>query len=497
MTNAPPAVDPRRIRRRRPRRFPLRVLGTLAAALLLPACGGETKIDESVGRHPDLQGASQAVLPELDSTQMEPQVKERLLETRAAALGAARSAEAWGRYGMVAHAHELWKQAAEAYRKAEQLDPRDPRWPYYLGDVLSVQGTELEQSAVSFRRALELRPNYAPAHMRLGKVLIELDRSEEAAAELVRALELAPELQQARVALAQVRLAQEDLEESERLLLKALETEPRHGQALTTLGRVYMRQGRRDDARQVAERARDAASYNLFSDPLMAQVVAEGVSTVQIWERAKSFFEQGDYEQAVLGLRRVVSLQPDNVDALLQLAVAHGNLGELERARFYLERVVALDPEQVEPRLDLAQLMLTQGRAGAAVEQLRRARALAPERLEVEWLLGRSLLETGDLEGALQAFENAERAEIEAPSWALSAWGRALALDGRPEEALLRLRAALRRAPNDPEALFYAGLVLEGLGRLDEAVTSYCRSLAERPASPASARLRELRRSCP
>ena len=39
---------------------------------------------------------------------------------------------------MVTHAHELWDEALVAYRQAERLDLEDERWPYYLGDVLSV-----------------------------------------------------------------------------------------------------------------------------------------------------------------------------------------------------------------------------------------------------------------------------------------------------------------------------------------------------------------------
>ena len=64
-----------------------------------------------------------------------------------------------------------------------------------------------------------------------------------------------------------------------------------------------------------------------------------------LWERAKAFLESGNNEQAVLGLRQVVELKPDNADARQQLAVAHGNLGQLDRARHHLERVVALVPK--------------------------------------------------------------------------------------------------------------------------------------------------------
>ena len=62
----------------------------------------------------------------------------------------------------------------------------------------------------------------------------------------------------------------------------------------------------------------------------MSQVVAEGVSSVLVWDRAKAFLDNGNYQQAALGLRQVVELQPSNIDAHHQLATAYGNLGQLE-----------------------------------------------------------------------------------------------------------------------------------------------------------------------
>lgn len=427
---------------------------------------------------------------------MEAQVKARLLETRSAALASPRSAEAWGRYGMVAHAHELWRQAAAAYRKAQTLDPNDVRWPYYLGDVASVEGTDLAEAEASFRRAIAMRPGYAPAHMRLGNVLIALGRNPDAAVELERALRLAPDLQPARVALAQVRLAEGDLDTSEQLLERVLASEPKHGQALSTLGRVYMRQGRREQAREIAERARSAASYNLYSDPLMGQVVDEGVSTVQIWERAKSFLENENYEQAAIGLRRVLQLQPSNAEAHLQLAMTYGSLGDLERARYHLERLVALDPTRIEARVDLGRLYLERNEPAKAIEHLRAARDLDATRAETAWLLGKALLATGDLEEGFEVLETGRRTGTTPPAWVEKEWGLALAQNGQAEPALTHFRAALALTPNDPETLFYSGLALEGLGRTNEAVRSYCASLAQRSDSPAAVRLEALERTC-
>jgi tetratricopeptide (TPR) repeat protein len=438
-------------------------------------------------------------VPEVDTTGMEPEVAARFQEVREDLLKA-ESAASWGRFGKVAHAHELWGEARIAYQRARELDPSDARWPYFLGDVLSVAGTDHEAAAEAFERALELRPGYPPAHMRLGRVLVELGQPERAAAQFERALELAPDLTPARLGLAQVRLFQGELAAAEELLDEILATEPRHGQALSALGQVYMRQGRREEAREIAPRARDAALYNLFSDPLMDEVVREEASSVLLWERAKAFFDTGDYEQAARGLERVVRLRPSNPDVHHQLGVAYGHLGRLDRARPHLERVVALDGTRVAPHRQLALLHLEQDRPAEAVPLLERVLELDPADREAGWLLGRALIGSGDLEAAIAAFAAAETAAREAgreaPVWVHNDWASALAQTGRPHDALDHLRIALAADPRDAQALFYSGLVHEGLGRIEQAVELYCRSRSTGVESPAADRLHALDRSC-
>jgi tetratricopeptide (TPR) repeat protein len=456
-----------------------------AALLIVVACGeAEPPADPHVE------------VPEPDLTKMEPQVEKRLKETRAAVLANPQSAIAWGRFGMVSHAHDLFDEATVAYRQAWRLDPADKRWPYFLGDVLSIVGTDLEAAEQALRRAMELYPDYAPAHMRLGNVLVVRDQGAAAAIELERALELAADLEPAKVALAQVRLSEGDLEASAALLEEILQHSPRHGQALATLGQVYGRQGRRDEAREIAERARDPASYNLYSDPLMNEVVNEGVSAVLLWERAKSFLENGNYQQAALGLRQVVALRPENPEVHLQLAVAYGGLGELELAGRHLERTVELDPEQADARTRLASFYLEQRSPASAVPHFEKALELSPDRADLRWLLGRAQLLAGAPRRALASFEAAAAAAGEAPVWAHNEWGSALAQTGRPEDALDRFNTTLAADPGNPQALFYSGLVLEGLGRVQEAVDHYCRSLEGGPNRPTEERLRTLGRSC-
>jgi tetratricopeptide (TPR) repeat protein len=476
-----------------------RRLAAALAVVLLAGCGGAA--DDAAPRQGSPGPAAAADLPEVDLSTMEPQVAERFRESRQAVLAEPGSAAAWGRFGMVAHAHELFDEAAVAYRQAQSLDPADARWPYFLGDVLSVQGEDLDAAEAAFERALALAPDYAPAHWRLGAVRIAQGRPEEAARVLERALELAPGLQPARLALAQVRLSQGELERSESLLREILLDDPDHAQALSTLAQVAMRRGRGDEAREIAARAEAAPFYSLFSDPLMDQVVAEGVSAVVIWERARAFLQNDDFEQAAIGLSRVVELQPENADAHHQLALAYRGLGRPAAARRHLERVVELQPELVDARIQLAGLLLDEGRGGDALPHLEKLAELAPHDPDADWYLGRAMVQAGEPGRAVEVFARAAAkagaAGTEPPVWALNEWGSALARLGRLDAAAELFGRALATAPEDAQTLFHLGLVHEGRGSFEEAVGYYCRSTRSRTSGPAAARLQALGRRCP
>ena len=469
------------------------LLAALGSSLLV-ACGESKPEAPSPGAD---AAAAAAGVPEPDMTDMEPQVERRVLETRAAVLREPDSAAAWGRFGMVAHAHGLWDEAATAYERAISLDPGDVRWHYFLGDVLSVEGAELDLAEQELRRALEIRPGYAPALLRLGNVLLTAGRPDQAAVELERALELEPTLRPARVALAQARLSLDELDAAQQLLEEVLAESPRHAQALTALGQVLMRQGRRDEAREIAGRARDAARYNLFSDPLMSEVDREGRSSVQIWERARAFLENGDDEQAARGLELVLEVQPDNPDVHQQLGVAYGNLGDPAKALQHLQRSVALEPDRLETRIQLATLLLELQRPGDAQTHLERALALSPDDPDAGWLLGKAQTLSGDPRSALATFGATRETAGEPPPWARNEWGRALAETGEVGEAMKHFEAVLAVEPDDPQALFYTGLVMEGLGETERALQHYCRSLSAAPGSPAAARLEALEHACP
>ena len=83
---------------------------------------------------------------------------------------------------------ERWK--LEQLKELAQFDPDDAVVHYGLG-CEHLRFKEYEEAAASFRRTLELKPDYSAAHRDLGKALEKLGQTEQAIAAYRKGKEIA------------------------------------------------------------------------------------------------------------------------------------------------------------------------------------------------------------------------------------------------------------------------------------------------------------------
>src|SRR5205814_8250028 len=75
--------------------------------------------------------------PIVNLTGIDPAVRQAVDSARAAVLANSESADAWGNLGMILLAHGLPDESAlVCLSRAEQLDARQPRWPYLYASIL-------------------------------------------------------------------------------------------------------------------------------------------------------------------------------------------------------------------------------------------------------------------------------------------------------------------------------------------------------------------------
>ncbi len=76
--------------------------------------------------------------PRIELGSVDRAVAKAIEEACATVRASLKSADAWGRLGMILTAHEMAQDAADlCYRRAAQLNPEDVRWPYHRGIALS------------------------------------------------------------------------------------------------------------------------------------------------------------------------------------------------------------------------------------------------------------------------------------------------------------------------------------------------------------------------
>lgn len=165
---------------------------------------------------------------------------------------------------------------------------------------------------------------------------------------------------------------------------------------------------------------------------------------------AVSLLQRGELREAVPLMESLLRADPENVDVLYNLGMAHSDMGQLDEAVALLSRTVELDPDNDNALVALGVAHQREGDTDEALAALREAVSLNP-----------------------------------ANSFAHRNLGAVLASSGRFGEAEPYLREAVRIAPSDQQAVYGLAATLEKLGdgQLGEADELYQRAISLDPTS--------------
>ena len=322
------------------------------------------------------------------------------------------------------------------------------------------QRGDLERAAEAYRRAIEIEPRFAEAHANLGAVLARLGRYEEAVASDERALAINPKLTAARLNLGLAHYRAGALAAAVEAFQAVHAAEPSLLQARQLLGLVLVELGRDADAIPHLEASAEAApdepavlfalgrAYSRRGDPRadpIAERLAKTPEGQPLWHQLRGLVLQRDdrhqkaleaFEMAAalnaglpqlsvnIGVSRLALGDRDGArqafaDALARSdrdAAAHIYLGWMDEqddrladARRHAERAVALEGDLAESRGLLGRILLKQGSPDAALRHLEAAVAAEPRNASWRFLLGQAYQRAGQTAAAAREFAEARR----------------------------------------------------------------------------------------
>jgi Tfp pilus assembly protein PilF len=387
--------------------------------------------------------------PALDLTGADPAVARAIARARAEVEKAPRSAAAWGRLGMLLRAHDYGEEANVCLARAEQLDAKDPRWPYLQGLTL-VLGDRVAAIPL-LERASDRSPDCSAPRLRLAEVLLMQGRLEEAGRHFRRVLEAEPD--NARAALGLARLAQRrgDLQKALGYLQQAVSSPLVRKAALTLRAEVQQQLGAAEPARADLHAAARLKDDPLWPDPYVEEVERLTVGVQAQLAFASRLFHQGRGPEAVAILEEMARAAPEDDRVFLALGETRLRLGDSAGAEQALRHALALTPDAAEAHFYLGNALFKQDKPGAAERSFRRAVELKPAHALAHYNLGHCRLRQGDRDGAITAFRAALRYR---PGYAdaHTNLGDLLAQQGKDDEALAHLEQAVRLAPQDERA---------------------------------------------
>ena len=344
----------------------------------------------------------------------------------------------WGRFAMLCEANGLAGAARDGYAAAVLFDGSNGKWWYRRASVEMRLG-QPSDAIRDLRRAIELAPQYAPAHWRLGQWLLDDNDLPGAERAFTRAGELDPDGMAAAAGLARLDLQRHRDARAIEHLERALARHPGDRYALQMLGTAYRRAGRLDEAEFAL--AAGAGGEPMWPDPWTDEMLEFRRGFAVRLKDATQYFLAGQTGPAISLLERLRAEKPGDIALRSHLGEAYVSAGRAGEGVAILEQVVAADPQRFEAWVNLASGYLQQNDLVRARASIDRAIAISPG-------LGRAW----ETKGLIEWRGGDERAALES------------------------LRAAVRFDPRDVRALVYAGMVETNLSRPASAIDLFARA---------------------
>jgi tetratricopeptide (TPR) repeat protein len=397
-------------------------------------------------------------VPEVDVTGADPAVAAAVTAARESVRKTPRSAETWGRLGMVLGAHG-YPEAPACLDVAARLDRNEPCWPYLAG--ILVGSTRPDEAIPRIREALgrvkgsstsDILVAEAAARLRLAALLLstgDLEQAEELYSEIDRAGTWPA---QSSVGLARIAIAREDLNRAFALLQRAKDRPEMRKTVRVLLAEVHRLKGDREQVGKLAREANDLPDDPAPADPWQDRMDQLQVGEFAQLKRAERLFHEEQYPQAITILEQTVREYPRSSAVWHVFGRTLLKANRQAQAEAAFRKALELAPNQASSAFYLGVAVYEQGEKIKAITHFETAVRLRPDHAMAWYNLAQCRREQGDRPAAIKAFQQTVHYKPDFVP-AHVALARLLADMGQLAEARKQLEVVSQLAPADPEVV--------------------------------------------
>jgi tetratricopeptide (TPR) repeat protein len=352
-----------------------------------------------------------------------------------------------------------YEAAIPEWKKALELDPSDAKAHINLGSALAETG-QPDAALVHYQKAIDLNPVNANAYSAMASLLVRTGKPADSVPYYQKAVQLRPDDAKLQDNLGAALANTGHLAEAIDHYRKAQQIDPAYAKSYGHMGVALAQSGKPDEAIPLLNKALD---LNPKDEAVESNLGA-------------ALTQKGLLEDAIAHCRKALVLDPKDAQAHTNLAIALANAGKPDDALPHFEKAAELAPADASFQSNLGAALAQKGRIVEAIPHFKTALEAHPDDVQAMVNLAIALAQSGKVDEAIPHLEKAAQLAPGDPGIQTNL-GAALVERGRMDAAIPHLEQAVQTAPESPDAHYHLGVAYGGLGRIANAVGEWRKAI--------------------